>query len=498
MRFPEKIRSSVKGGVSVQLGPRTLLVGRNGSGKSAVVQALELACTGAVTDMEGRESVALAGALARLFPGDDRYVEVVWSDGSRFTWRLSDGAPGSFKEPEETRPFVVRFPILEFYSLFGKQDTTIRSWLEGKAVGDTTVDDIVKAVGPFHEKDVRKLALTVPKVDFLSLAAEAKSQTRTLRTQATSQEKTVDRLTQGLATPLTDGERKAIEDRLAALPSGGGLAPARHAALLTEIAELERELASIPEKSETYQQLQTVTVLEKLITDHVRTFGEKECFVCGSHGDIRKRLDECRTLLQQQSLVSSQMTRAAYIRAALATKKAEAAQPLAPDPAERRNLESVLYADGEARKTWANAQSIRNDVAQKRATANSFAQTATALETYGVSHLNSRKAAFEASVTPFLGEEFGVDLDVARVGMKRGGTLHTALSGVEEARVLLALGASVGAEDAIMIPKDRAWDAETLTATMKTLATSTVPILLMATVLPTEPVEGWTILTEFS
>lgn len=499
VRFPERINSSLKGGVSVTLGPRTLLVGRNGSGKSAVVQALELACTGAVTDMEGRESVALPGALARLFPGDDRYIEVVWSDGSRFTWRLTPGAPGSFKEPEETRPFLVRFPIAEFYDLFGKQDVTIRSWLEGKAVGQASVEDIVKAVGPFHEKDVRTLAKTAEKIDFLSLAAEAKSQTRALRTSATSQEKTVERLTQGIATPLTDGERKAIEAKLAALPSGGGLTPARHAALLTEISELEKELAAIPEKSQLHQQLQSVTLLEKMVTDHVRTFGDKTCFVCGTnHVELQKRLDECRTLLKSQAEAAAQLNRAAYLRATLVTKRAEASQPIAPDPAERRSLEALLYSDDEVRKTWANAQAIRNDVAQKRATANSFAQTATALETYGVKFLNSRKADFENTVSLFLGEEFGMDLDVARVGMKRGDVLHTALSGVEEARVLLALGAATGADDAIMIPKDRAWDATTLTATMKVLANSSVPILLMATVMPTEPVEGWTILTEFT
>ena len=68
MKYVCRVRSSVKKGCDVDLGPRTVIVGPNGSGKSTIVQSIELAAGGFVSDMEGREIVRQVGALKRLFP----------------------------------------------------------------------------------------------------------------------------------------------------------------------------------------------------------------------------------------------------------------------------------------------------------------------------------------------------------------------------------------------------------------------------------------------
>ena len=65
MLYPVRVRSNVKGGVDVQLGQRTVVYGPNGAGKTAVVQSIELATRGWVTDMEVREQVKLAEACAQ-------------------------------------------------------------------------------------------------------------------------------------------------------------------------------------------------------------------------------------------------------------------------------------------------------------------------------------------------------------------------------------------------------------------------------------------------
>ena len=60
--------SNIKGGVSAALGPKTLIVGPNGTGKSAVANTVELALTGRVSDILGRRDVAKEIELQALAP----------------------------------------------------------------------------------------------------------------------------------------------------------------------------------------------------------------------------------------------------------------------------------------------------------------------------------------------------------------------------------------------------------------------------------------------
>lgn len=490
MRYPKYVRSELKGGVNVTLGPRTVLVGKNGSGKSAVVQSIELTSLGCVTDMEGRPSVSKPGTLARLFPGSKRSVQVEWSDGSLFSWELLEGKKGSFKDPEVSRPFQPRFLISELMDLFGKEDAAVRSWLETRVYGAVTIDDVLNAVGRAHEAELRVLARLANRTDFLGLAEEARSQTRSLRTRATQDEKTIERLTQGLAAPLTDGERKTIEDRLAAL-SKGGISQEEFDRAQQEAERLRAELAvPVPEQA---RHRALLVELQQDLERHLSHFGAKECFLCGTSSvDLERRLTEIRGLVN--TLPGGDVLRA---RAAASTRLAvleETLQkPVDHNERARRDLQEVLYGDTEARKAWANAQAERAKIMANRATAAVYEQLAQQLDDYGRLFLKARKSKFEQLVSPFLGDEFALDLDASRVGLKRGDYVHTALSGVEEARVLMALGASLQAEDAIMIPKDRAWDPDTLAKTMAALTESPTPVMIMSTVKPSRVVEGWTL-----
>ena len=72
MIYAKRVKSPLKGGVDVELGPRTLLVGPNGAGKTAVLQALKLGTRGYVDDQEGKDGVSTTAAIARLFPSGCR------------------------------------------------------------------------------------------------------------------------------------------------------------------------------------------------------------------------------------------------------------------------------------------------------------------------------------------------------------------------------------------------------------------------------------------
>lgn len=499
MRYPRRVTGTIKGGVDVTLGMRTVLVGSNGAGKSAVVQAIELASRGYVTDTEGRDKVSQAQMLARLFPsGKDRKVRVEWSDGSEFSWELPNGGKeGTFKTPISKQPFVVSFPVDSLASTLSRDDASVRSWMEAQVFGEVGLEDVLSAVRG-HDEVVRTLYTVVGKADFLGLAAEARSQARSLRLRATRTESTIEQLTQGLSAPLTSSEKRRLEEKIAELERyEGGMTKSEYDAEKAELDGLSLQLAAMP-KSEASSHVRGLMTIQELINTHIRHFGSDLCLVCGnSKVNIKGQQEQVKTLLEAaKGLVMAEQEREKVrvrIEQGLSTLQKAV---LVPDGfrEQKRELEKTLYADAEARKAWDNAQAARAEVDGLRTLANEYEQVSKLLDNYGRVFLKDRKSAFEEKVNPFLANaEFCLDFDASRVGLKKGDDIYTALSGVEEARVFLALGAAMASRDAIMIPKDRAWDAKTLTATMEALSRSDVPVLIMSTVAPVRPVEGWTI-----
>ena len=80
-RHITKITSNVKKGVDIELGPKTLIVGPNGSGKTSTINSIELALCQQVTDLIGREVVKRPADIIKLTNDKDLSVECILSDG---------------------------------------------------------------------------------------------------------------------------------------------------------------------------------------------------------------------------------------------------------------------------------------------------------------------------------------------------------------------------------------------------------------------------------
>lgn len=75
-----------------ELGKHTLLLGPNRSGKSAIIQGLELATTGAVDDVMGREGVKLDKTLLSLVPeGSILEAKATFTTGKASTYHKGEG-----------------------------------------------------------------------------------------------------------------------------------------------------------------------------------------------------------------------------------------------------------------------------------------------------------------------------------------------------------------------------------------------------------------------
>jgi len=86
------------------------------------------------------------------------------------------------------------------------------------------------------------------------------------------------------------------------------------------------------------------------------------------------------------------------------------------------------------------------------------------------------------------GEEVGLSISntYLHVGLKRDGILYRAMSGSAESRVLAALAAALvpSNETAIVVLEDRMWDLETLGKTMRSLEKCPCQIIIMSTMRP--------------
>lgn len=106
---------------------------------------------------------------------------------------------------------------------------------------------------------------------------------------------------------------------------------------------------------------------------------------------------------------------------------------------------------------------------------------------------------FGARVQKYLpkGDVFRLQLKPFKAGLERDGFIHTALSGAEWARVILAIGC-VLAEDydlAVLIPEERAYDPTTLAAMMRAMTKAPAQILLTSPIGPKgRTPKGWTII----
>lgn len=101
----------------LELGPKVLLLGDNGDGKSAVLQALEAALTGEV-DLEGKSRVRDPSLLIELAHGSDQpgataHTKVFISNGDTAEWTLTRREDGTLpQQPDTTAPKCIDARVL--------------------------------------------------------------------------------------------------------------------------------------------------------------------------------------------------------------------------------------------------------------------------------------------------------------------------------------------------------------------------------------------------
>jgi hypothetical protein len=148
-RYIRRIEGDVQAHVDVELGPRTLIVGRNATGKDSIVRTLSLALRGAVDDMAGRDNVKAAHVLSALAPGRTGTLKAraLDNNGDVATFTMDVPEPGKTKGLTHKPLPGVLCPVVDLRENLLAGSEPRRRWLLG-IIGTDMTEERIRALLP--------------------------------------------------------------------------------------------------------------------------------------------------------------------------------------------------------------------------------------------------------------------------------------------------------------------------------------------------------------
>ena len=550
MNYVKHVESNVKGGVNADLGARTLIVGPNGSGKSAITAAVELALTGAVSDVVGRETVKAVNELLTLGPGDSIFARATLADGGV----LGHETKGKKLVPSATGTGGVsaRLPLREIREVLAGGVERVRRYFLSLAAGGVTLADVKAQIpGPFH--DLFDLAVSgtptaMPAVDVLLAALDkAKATLRDLRAEVKAGAAVTSEVASGRPPLPSESDLAAArvylkEARAVATKAAtDGVNRRRHAEAQAALAEATATLhaARLASAESTGASPGPVDVVREHLIGvlqfaagqvldacpackhsvssepqaHNEFWAERVATVTAAHA---KR----RALFGESARLAANLANAEAAHAEASADLARVAAGLdmsVPPPDEAALQEAAAVAEQtvirleRAAAQHEMARRARDVAASREMQAGRWALLVEKLQGAIGLLLDANVFAFTARVQRFLppGDVFSLalrdgDREVCRYGFVRGvpgapettpGRLDTALSGAEWARLCTALACAALPDSfdglAVVIPEDRSWDRATLSLVLNALAVAPCQIILATTTEPLSVPPGW-------
>jgi len=506
---------------TVELGPKTLIIGPNRSGKSRITQSLELALAGAADDLFGRNDVKAGDMLMGLVSGERLSVAAQLNDGALYAFTVVDGS-----RPKHDAATLGQLPLREIREVLSGSPATARKSFMRWAVQDVRKDDVFALVpAQFHAKlgDIFDANRGKPAPEALLGAleyvgkrqrdaakevtgAEALIQSMALNLEERPAEEDLTEAAQMLAY-ARDLRAKTLEDldlastidtRTAAVEATltGGTGPVEEGNL--DFAKATRTSLGLA--------LTEAPALDNctMCSSPVGNAHLKACL--GFYEGEVARLSKGRSQLSESDRwrLQDELTKLRATKLRLARfnpQQAHDSAQAAFDLATERN-DRLL----QAKATWDSMKRARETVSMMAGDVEVYKNMKKALEGAVATLLKSAAAAFAAKVQAFLPKDWKFEIqltdgdrEVFRLGLRQGGHLNLALSGVEWASVTMAIAMVVATAaplgvPVLAIPEDRGWDSATLSQVMRAWSDFDGQVIIATTTKPTRPPKDWKVI----
>ena len=543
-----RVRTNLKVGADTAVGQKTLIVGPNGSGKSTILNAVELALTARVSDIAGRTDIAREADVMQLAPaGQSLEALATFDDGVVAAYRV-EGSTAKAKKATGDKPsdrcHDEVLPIRTLKEAVLGSAVTARKYLLSKVAGNTTRADVrdlmPEPVRPLWDKAVGAVLLATPTPDALVEVLETAGKRQRDATASAKTAREAGKLVSGgraappSAAELADAAAALIDARKkrdAALAADGAFDR-----LKKDRADLEKlveratkaaqalvfsksELANLPEAKPFNPVLtHACEVMKASLAD-----GSGECIVCNggkvSQDDltfienaiaesvsVTKKQQELEKRIATEQTIADSLIEQVEALEARCEKGGESSDPLgwtvADADAELSKAETSLADLKSAAATWDTVKKAESTAVAAEKSADDWKALKEACEEAVAIVLDKAVESFVAKVQDRLpaSDRFSMRLrdgerEVVQFGLVHDGTLHTALSGAEWARVITAMADACadGSKYACLIPEERAFDPETLTDVLRAFGTSSHQVLIASPVWPSKVPTGWSV-----
>ena len=538
--FIQHVKSNLKRGVDATLGKRTIITGPNGSGKTSIQNAIELALTGSASDVEGRAVVRKGDMLAKLGPpGEGVTTVATLEDGRSARWSITPNRKGGFFEPAHQPLSGVRvvFPVQEVREVLTGSPDSLRMWLMSRVGANATLQDVLnglaaKHVGLYKDRAGRVRRAGLTEVDVLLAAIDsAYTEARALSAEAKAAKAVVEAMSEGLgaepyAEDIQNAQRAADEAMRAIQEAQSRPASTALPVILAKIAEstialtrASEELAQLRRNAPAlHPQEQQLVAMRRDIAAVCRAtahLGGKTCLACGAPvaQDVAARADKMEKDNAQGLIAVEMHKRIAALQAIVDAERAKVREATQAEQDALRATSSIAAPNWDAlnaavdrtrtalvslqnsQRQWRTLRSSKDQAQRALDTAQTLKAFAEDAESVVETLLQRAAVAFEAAVQSHLPstDVFRIQLldgkkAVCRVGLMRNEVLHSALSGAEWARLTLALGCATFRPGentlAIFIPEERAFDPDTLASVMHALDGAPGQVILQSPVPP--------------
>lgn len=512
-----KVRTNIKsqdGSVYEEsLTPRVMLLGPRGSGKTALLHAIELALTGRVTDLMGRSDAASATMLAALAPPHQEIIAEV---------TLSTGEVVRYAGSEKHAPYPQSLLLREVEEHL-TSDTKARSWLLrtfGEGVTEAHVREAIPAA--LRERFSAYYALTDMAAPPLARVEQVRwilaDKLKQLQQRVAEARAVQHNATQVPAT-WSDAQVAEVKTQLAAK---------ERAVALVHACEIAEEFAAVSAQATALQAADNAADAAAAVQIPEATYNlvvQLRAFAHAAHEAHAQACPLCETSVDVHRWAAQVEAIDAFLatvgpagrapdenqleRLQLRLDALSATWSGLPDDVRRITMDAlkegrtptfeqkakILGEHQELRDRWLSYQAT----AAQRALVESARSTLATHEEQKVTYttlqaavneaiaqlLSQLREKIEAQVQRYMPEglHFSLALEPVRLGLLRGDVVITALSGgewsaVQCALALAALDFGYDTGPIVIIPRERAFDPEALRDTLRALGKGQGQVIL--------------------
>lgn len=506
MSFPyvSHVRSNVKGSFDVKLGPKTIIIGENGSGKTRIVSAIELALTGKSPVHEIADKVSAMPVELMRLKGDDSdelFAEVVIEvpdegAAAMASWRASGSLASASKAKHKVSIAVGDnpMPLRELRStIVSAQDAMRELFITAieKTVSRADVDRLLlandEALKLFNERCNEHTDSTSTSMFALGQAVERAEENKR---RAASAVRDLDRVAPVGNIP-TEEELRSAQEALEHAREAYSLAEQKVGAASVRTAEAPRAKDGVSAAKS------ALIFVIKTLRDAIEGNAEKPCPVCLTPVDAIA-LDTRMHALKR--IPETRQIRPGIDFSAVVLKNAREAAAKAQDAMEVASAHvNGLTHQAEQFAAYAHSQKqlnkARADVDKWKRVEADLTAARDALLTGGAKKLEAEVQKFLPSVFKFRVMLEQGNRRVCYFGLDDGnGNIRLSLSGAESAIVQVAIALATSNNTMrVIVPTDCSMSPRTLVAFMNAVSNAPAQVIITTTTEPAFIPLGWTV-----